>query len=156
MRWLIVGMTLFVASCSQVDIKSSGDCPNPISAASDSTIHFAGSKICTIDGDGTHTIIGNGQDLLIVQKNGAGSATLQGFHNITIGQKKDGDGKLIVENCSSADAKFSVPEINGNGDTYLNCAGPKRIEKKDGKGNIYYKGQQPTFGQINDGKVLKQ
>jgi hypothetical protein len=119
---------------------------------------YQGTEICKIDGNGNRTITGVGQTLTILdKKDGRGNTALVNFGRITIGKKKDGDGSLTIERCASSAAAFSVPEINGNGHTYLRCEGPKTIGRKDGNGNIYFRGQEPVIREKNgSGQVIRE
>lgn len=106
-----------------------------------------------VDGDGNWDLTGVGQDFEIRnRKDGKGSLTLHGFKNVTI-KEKNGRGALIVTDCASC--KFK--KVDGDGHVYLRFNGPKEIEDKNGKGNIYYTGSVPVIhSQDSTGKIIPE
>lgn len=119
-------------------------------------VRFDGKEIKRVDGRGRLTLIGRGQDLTITEKkDGEGTLNLKGFGKITI-KEKNGQGHLVIEGDNKG--PVIIHEINGAGHTYIRTAGSKRIEKfKDGPGNVYYKGEKPTWRRWSgDGKLVAE
>jgi hypothetical protein len=114
-----------------------------------------GDRITKCDGRGVWIVWAeNGGDLIILdKKDGDGSLELHGFKSVNIRNKKDGNGTLIVsEDCGT----FSVHEINGGGTTVLRNAGSKRIDHKDGNGNLFFRGQPPIISTKNGSGQVKR
>jgi hypothetical protein len=115
-----------------------------------------GDRITKCDGTG-HWIVWaekNGPLVILDKKDGDGTLELHDFSDVKITNKKDGNGTLIVHpDCGT----FSVREVNGRGQTYLRTAGTKRIDLKDGDGNVYFKGKPPIVGAKNGaGSVIRE
>lgn len=107
-----------------------------------------------VDGPGNWVLFGVGQDLTIHEKkDGTGNLTLKGFGKIKIVQKKDGDGKLIIEEDNGA---VSIKEVNGNGNVYLRNKELNRIDKKDGRGAVYWKHRPPIIGEKNGPGIVDE
>lgn len=122
-----------------------------------------GGEITLADGDGIEKCDGNGYWIvwaeaggeLVVRdkKDGNGTLELHGFSKIVIKNKKDGNGRLTVHDDCGA---FECKEINGTGDTYLFNNGPKRVQRKDGDGDILFAGQPPMVAEKNGNGVVKR
>jgi hypothetical protein len=105
------------------------------------TEQFAGNEIKRVDGNGTLTLIGKGQDLTITEKkDGPGTLVLSNFGKITI-KEKNGQGGLVIDENNKG--PVFIEKINGPGNTAIRTLGRKEIIDKDGPGNVSYRGEKP-------------
>jgi hypothetical protein len=117
-------------------------------------VGFDQTDICEVNGPANWTITGLGQDLVIHDRvdGGGGTLTLHGFGNITI-KEKNGNRTLVVE---SDNKSVTIETVNGVGQTYLRNPGFKKIQSKNGTGNVYFKGFPPIVEAQNGTGTVKR
>lgn len=145
--WAVVGILFLVA-----DARSQAPA---FIAPQGGQANVPGPVIRIVDGPGNWILSGNNQDVVIQEKkDGDGNLTLRGFRNVTI-TEKNGNGHLVIEDCTGT---FTITDImNGAGNAYLRIPGPKSIRLKDGPGNVYFWGQEPTFPQgVRNGRPIRE
>jgi hypothetical protein len=130
------------------------DCPS-FNGDGGGDLGFEGDCIGEVNGVADWTLTGLGQDVLIRDRvdGGKGTLTLRKFGNITV-QEKNGVRTLVVED-NNKSVTFNV--VNGAGNTFLRNSGLKKIQSKNGSGNVFFQGDPPFVHEFNgSGKLIRE